>query len=83
MLNLFRLNLSLAATQWEVCLNVYFFSEYILLFVFYSERSFFVVRSDGSVNLNLASNSRARRAEQLITNAVAVNNLPFVNSCCS
>ncbi|KAF2316712.1 hypothetical protein GH714_042053 [Hevea brasiliensis] len=39
----------------------------------FSERkaSFLLVRSDGSVNLNLGSNSRARRAEQLITNAVA------------
>ncbi|KAF9663636.1 hypothetical protein SADUNF_Sadunf17G0072000 [Salix dunnii] len=41
-----------------------------------SERkvSFPVVRSDGSVNLNPGgSNARARRVDQLITNAVAVN----------
>ena len=36
--------------------------------------SFPVVRSDGSVNLNPGgSNARARRVDQLITNAVAVN----------
>ena len=36
--------------------------------------SFLVVRSDGSVNLNLgSSNGRARTVDKLITNAVAVN----------
>ena len=36
--------------------------------------SFSLVRSDGTVNLNLGgSSARARRVDQLITNAVAVN----------
>jgi len=36
--------------------------------------SFLVVRSDGSLNLNLgSSNGRARTVDKLITNAVAVN----------
>jgi hypothetical protein len=50
--------------------------------------SFSVVRSDGSMNLNLGgSNARARRVDRLITNAVAVNLLSsyfkFVLQVCS
>ncbi|KAF2305438.1 hypothetical protein GH714_005285 [Hevea brasiliensis] len=45
-------------------------SGFILNF-FERKASLLLVRSDGSGNLNVGSNSRARRAEQLITNAVA------------